>query len=310
MLETTYNPILGEEAYSNNVFSVIPFPRPQCAIVMTASHINSVPLVITNQEVPSKSRIRHGKYDRQTTVDLQTHIISFESELLSADHVSNFHLSLSMSAHVEDPWQVCEAHVTDVTAFVKSNLLPKLKDRACLHQATELRELREDICALLGAALYEAGICLKDFSVQVEADQAYTKHLEDLRSLQYKEEYEQIRSTKAKSISAFYDTPKAQAFAEFASSEISIQEAINRIKADSAGDFDEKLRRTRELLALVQEAQDKGLGSPAALASSAEQLLAGLASGPLARQNSDSSALESGPSGQGLFAPPEDDEGA
>lgn len=304
-MEKTYNPITASTAYDNNFFAKIPFPPPGFSTVLTSDQ--DVPLLIYNNSVPTKERIRKGKYNWMTQVDMRPHDIAFEAELLSKDNISKFHVAINMTAKVENPDQVSLDNVTDVTAAVKSSMLPELQYQANLYLMEDIQAFREALSATLGIAHLASGIQLSNIRLQINPDRKYVEEQEALRQLQRKKIFETARAEVAQELSELYDDPVKQVFAEFATDRITVEEAADRLRAKDAASFDETLRRATAYLGMFKSAQDIAVVSPEVLDDKAKQLftlmLNEVGSAP---GNAQKRALEAKVQEQALFAPPED----
>lgn len=325
----TYNPIGQTKSYENGFFSPIPIPPPGYAHVLTGGQNEAVPLVIQSRDIPRKEQIRQGKYCWITPVDIQTHGISFDADLLANDNISYFHLTITATARVEHPGQVCLDNTTNVAEAVRGSLLPELRGKAVRYQMDDIQQFRDEINNWLrDIILLNCGIQLSNIHADLRPDQAYINRKEALRKqrqeqedkfrkLQETAEYEKGRARVADELSKVYGSDVTQVFAEFASGAISPEEASKRIEArrrtQSAEGFDEKMRQMRAVMDLVKMMQDNGIGSPDTLAQRADQLWEILlaSSGPSLDSGSSSiPALDEGtpsPSSENLYMPPSDD---
>lgn len=287
-METTYNPIGKIESYENKFFSPIPIPPPGCVYILSGGQSESRVLAVQKNSIPLKEDIRRGKYCWVTPIDIQPHQISFDADLLSKDNISCFRLTMTMTAHVKRPDQVCLDNTTDVTAAVKSEILPELQTKAILYDMDKVHELRESINKWLrDVTLLNCGIELTNIHTHLQQDQKYINDKlvdraqerekeEKLRKLREKQEYELKRAEAAAKLSEVYSDDTVQAFAELASGAISPEDAAKRLaerrKSQAAGDFDEKLRQMKEVVGLIQMMQDSGLGTSDILAQKADEI--------------------------------------
>lgn len=305
MAEKTYNPIGASEPYKNGFFDDIPIPPPGFAIVLTSSREQDVPLLIQNNSVPEKGRVRKGKYNQTTRVDVNTHDISFDAELLSRDSISKFYVSLNMSAQVHEPYQVIADNVTNVMATARSYLMPRIEEMASRYTMEQIQELRSSILDSFTKVTHlPCGICLMDISVQLRPDENYVRQQVKIQDLKNKQQYEIFRAGVADNLSKLYEGPVTQVFAEFASDRITAEEAAKRLQERSAKNFDESMRRYSQFLNMARQAQDMGIASPELLEDKTSQLLSAIlsAAGP------GTVGLESGVKKEALYAPPSDQE--
>lgn len=303
--EKTYNPIGTSEPYRNNFFDVIPSPPPGFAIVLTSGREQDVPLLVQNGSVPDKRLVRKGGYNQATRVDIRAREIGFDAELLSKNSISKFCATFNMSAKVCEPYQVITDNITNVTAAARSYLMPRLEEMASRYTMEELQELRREILdSFTKVTNLSCGICLMDISVQLRPDQSYIRQQEKIQQLKDKQEYETIRADVADGLSKRYEGPVTQVFAEFASDQITAEEAARRLQDRSAKNFDESMRRYSEFLNVAKRAQEMGVASPEVLEEKTSQLFSMIlnAAAPGA------ASLEAGSKREALYAPPPDQE--
>lgn len=324
----TYNPIGKSGAYDNKFFSRIPVPEQGYANVLTCGQNEYAPMVIQSGNIPRKEQISRGKYSLITEIDVRPHRISFDAELPARDNISHFILNVDMMARVEDPGRVCSDNITDVTAVVKSAILPELYARAIRYDMDDIQLLREDIDDWLKRTiLSETGIQLTNIHVNLMPDRAYIERKKTLRAsaetqedkqreLQEKIEYERGRAMVAAELGRLYNDDLRAVYAELATGEITPEEAARRIeqkrKSQVAEGFDEKMRQMREVIDLAKMMRENDIGSPDIMGQNIGQLFGaflGLTGQSISGGSTVPELAEAGlgQADAGLYDPPSDD---
>lgn len=236
----TYRPIVSSGDYENGFFTKIPYPEAGFALVLTGE---AAPLVIQNDQIPTKGKLRRGQYKRQFKVDMSPHPVSFEAELLSKDFISNFRAVLSMMASVKSPAEVVANNVTDVSAIVRASLLSELRNLASLRSMEQISTLRDEILQYVDAAPPSYGIQWNYTSLQLYPDANYVRQQEKIRGLNDAGAYQAQLAKVSKNVSDSYRDLGAQSFAGVVTGQISPAEAGKQLQAE----FVRRMRQTIEV---------------------------------------------------------------
>lgn len=266
MLQNTYNPIIKETTYVNSFFPKIPFVSPQRIIILCNTGTGEQ-LVITENSKIKTGELKKKKFNWTVEIDMQPHMVSFKDKYSSQDNISDFEIEIKAMACVTEPLQVYAQGIKDVAEAMRREMAGYLEDLASRYDLDESNQLREAIKSRLGDIYYlNCGIQINGIQVTVHMEQRY----KELRS---KSQYEKAKAAEAQKLKAVYMEEDTAIFAEVADGRITPEEAVKRMKKSFSDDFNENLRRIRELAALYQEMQENDLVTEGVLAKELENSL-------------------------------------
>lgn len=272
MNQSTYNPILHEEEYKNGLFPNVPIPGHGQAILLVARTLNYRTLLIDKSVKPSI--IRKGKYDYLVEIDMHPRNIGINMEAMSSDHVSKFKIYIAATAVVVDPDLVYREKINDVAHYIKNGIESEIRGIAHKYKLSQFEFFKQDIENCLSAHGYiDGGLNISNIHVNVEGDEAFINKQQKIREIVDKAEIDQsiiIATEAAKEKFADRDTA---IYSEYVTGNISALEAYEKKKKGEANDFDENIRRGKELFNLGKEFSQESWVNDRVMSKIAEETL-------------------------------------
>lgn len=255
----TYNPIIGESEYKNDLFIKIPIPAAGEAILLSGEtgilEINSL-----NSTKVTTRQIRTGKYHKQIRFDIRSHQIEFSFSAVSANNINRFNFIVSAVCKVEEPLTVYEYGITDACSVVKTAFENQLRDIASSYMPSDIADLRSTLSIPFAdkSTIY-SGIYVSDIVINVEFDDAYRTHLEKLGKIDNEAEIKskELHTAKIFAQSGIDDTTAV--FSAVLAGRITLEEAATKLKSLNNSDFDENIRRLNTVKDIFFDLVEKGI---------------------------------------------------
>lgn len=249
----TYNPLIRETDYHSSFFVKIPVPSDGEVIVLSGG---TGLLAIDNGNYQSFStrQIRNGQFNRQAIIDVMPHNIEISFESFSADQVHKFIFTVSALCTVDNPIAIYKSKIKDMCSYAFSDIESTIRDIASAFDPNELSDL---IIALdVKSSLLNTKVVGADVSnikISVNVDELYRGHLKKKTELKQQTELTEAEIQAAKKLSESEISDTTAILSEVAKGNITLEQAIGRMKAVRKSDFNDQLEQFTKLSNLYSE---------------------------------------------------------
>ncbi len=255
----TYNPIIAEEEYKNELFIKIPIPSVGETILLSGEtgvlEINNL-----NTTKISTRQIRTGKYHKQIKLDIKTHQIEFDFSAVSANNINRFNFVVSATCKVEEPLTVYEYNIKDACAVIKTFFANQIREIASSYNPNEISDLRKTLSApFANKSTICYGMRVSEIVINVEFDDEYRAHLEKMGRIDNEAEIKNKELYTAKILAQTGINDSTAVFSAVLSGRITLEEAAYKLKKMNNSDFDENIRRLNTVKDVFFDLVQKGI---------------------------------------------------
>lgn len=282
----TFNPVITESEYKNELFIKIPVPSVG-EVILLYGESGLFEIAPGNYNNISTRQIRAGKFNRQIRIDATAHEISFSFSGISANNVNTFKFIVSAMCKIENAAVIYKTKSRDVCALIKPSLENKIKNIALEYQPNDVSALRSvlnDPC-FNNITAYE-GIEILSINVDVDVDEKYKKHLETSLEIQNSKQILEKEREASRDLAQNGITGVEALITDAINGKKSWSEVSQDIRALDNADFDEKIRRIDIMKNLLDDMVKSGRTTEETAAQLVAASIASLAPSPEQNQSS------------------------
>lgn len=254
----TFNPVINECDYKNELFVKIPVPSVGEVILLSGEN-GLLEIDPKNYNNISTRQIRAGKYNRQIRIDATAHEISFSFSVTSANNVNTFNFDVSAMCRVENAATIYRTGNRDICTLIKPTIENQIKNIAMDYQPSEISQLKNilrDPCSN-NITAYE-GIEISSINVEVDIDEKYKKHLETSLEIQNNTRIREEEIKASQRLAQIGIDETTAAYVDVVTDKSTLSDARNTLKQIDNADFDEKIRRIDIMKKLLDDMVKSG----------------------------------------------------
>lgn len=255
----TYNPLISETDFHSSFFVKIPVPSDGEVIVLSGG---AGMLAIDNRNYYSIStrQIRNGQFNKQTRIDVMPHNIEFSFESFSADQVHKFIFTVSAICTVDNPIAIYKSKIKDMCSYAFSDIESTIRDIASSFNPNELSDLIVTLDAKTAVLNTKAvGTDVSNIKVFVNVDELYRGHLKKKTELRQQTELTEAEIQAAKILSESEISDTTAILSEVAKGNITLEQAIVKMKSVRKNDFNDQLEQFTKLSGLYSDLVHDGI---------------------------------------------------
>lgn len=254
----TYNPIKNISAFKNDLFIRIPEPFLNEVIILAG---DTGSLVIDRDAArPVTTReIRSGRFRNQIRIDTSEHEIGFSFKSISLNRINYFDIKVVAVCSVKNALEVYRANISNVRALVQPIIESKINKVSASYPMEYVDALQNDLnnsySDILG--IY-SGIAVSEIRATVDLDKDYKAHLAQLQAIDKAAERKNKEIENARFLEGTGVSEKTALFAEVLNGERNLSDVLRRTKEIEDSEFDEKIRKIKEIQNLYHELREDG----------------------------------------------------
>ena len=255
----TFNPVINECDYKNELFIKIPVPSVG-EVTLLSGENGLLEINPENYNRISTRQIRVGKYNRQIRMDATAHEISFSFNGISANNVNTFNFIVSAMCKIENAAIIYKTKSRDICALIRPSLENKIKNIALEYQPNDISALRGVLNDPFhnNIASYD-GIEILSINIEVDVDEEYKRHLKDSLNIDKNSELRKKEIELSQDLAQRGIDETTAIYADVVTGKISLSDAANMLKQINNASFDENFRRLNIVKDTLFDLVQKGI---------------------------------------------------
>lgn len=255
----TFNPIISEAEYKNDLFVKIPVPCEGEVILLTGES-GLLEIDTRSYKRISTRQIRTGKYNRQIRIDMTAHEISFSFSGTSSNNVNTFDFVISAMCKVKNAAVIYKTGIKDICSIVRPIVENEIKKIAICYEPADISYLRSKLTdSCFNNIVVHDGIEVLNINVNVDVDDEYKKFLKNLKNIDDNSELKKKEIELSQDLAQKGVNEAVAIYADVVNGKISLSDAAKMLKQIDNASFDENLRRLNIVKDTLFDLVEKGI---------------------------------------------------